>query len=190
MKRSGLFEFILDTKKYLSLYNLMERMNRYNLEYTSSLFGEMHDTVHNINFSTNAVSFTLEEYDTKFMSYTLDRTSTKEYPFTGRIHPSYISMYKYMNFIECTPCWNNPETTEEKKALDEAFIQLPGFNYGDISAELFQIAMQHEILSEKELQEVVNRVYNLPYMGNTILHLTNNISQIEYTDLDKFLRGY
>ena len=97
MKRSGLFEFILDTKKYLSLYNLMERMNRYNLEYTSSLFGEMHDTVHNINFSTNAVSFTLEEYDTKFMSYTLDRTSTKEYPFTGRIHPSYISMYKYMN---------------------------------------------------------------------------------------------
>lgn len=186
---SVLYSTILNDNEYFTLFRFLERCNNFMTSSAGTLHRTMYDNIDGICFSISKSHSTMELYESDVLRY-----RQVQYKGSTHIYPGMIRLNKDSGNIDLNPTTlitNNPVL---KKELEDVYLLLNGSYYtNDISAELFQYSTMYSVLSEEEIREIVNRLYNLPLLPNYELTLYNNLGMMDrgsLVDLDELLKGY
>lgn len=186
---SVLYPLLLNDSDYFTLFRFLERCNNYIINSVGTLHRSMYDTIDGISLRIGKSNAEMELYESGVLRY-------RQVQYTGSTHiyPGMIRVNQGSSSIDVNPTTvitNNPDL---KKELEDVYVLLNGANYtNDISAELFQYSTMYSVLSEVDIREIVNRLYNLPLLPNYELTLYNNLGMMDrgnLQDLNEFLRGY
>lgn len=187
---SVLYPLILCDEEYFTLYRFLERANNFIVSRQGRLSKTYHDNIDSLVCgvdSNNIMEVTL--YDALAIMY-------KKIKYVGCtiIHPGMIQVVENSAMIDLNPTTILPKKIELKKEMEDVYIQLNGqFYTNDIGAELFQYSTMYKVLSENEVREIVNRLYNLPKLPGYQLSLYNNLGLFDagnISDLNYFYKGY
>lgn len=186
---SVLYPTLLNDNDYFTLFRFLERCNNFILDSAGNLHRSMYDSIDGISLRIGKSEAEIELYESGVLRY-------RRVQFRGSTHiyPGMIRLNMGSNNIDVNPTTlitNNPDL---KKELEDVYLLLNGPHYtNDISAELFQYSTMYSVLSEEEIREIVNRLYNLPLLPNYELTLYNNLGMMDrgsLVDFDELLKGY
>lgn len=187
---NSVMDILLDDEMYLKVYRLIERCNNFFGNYQSiqqSFFGKpelqlqgctMHITTENMYFgqyrndSNIAVSYLYDNIYTHQNSITSKCIIASK----GAVHTDFSPLKKIVkDEIYDAVGWfvtNNIITDE-------------------IEGELFQESTVYDVYSLYEMQEIINRVKNLPLLEKQSLTIHENLRYPLYNQiLDELLKGY
>lgn len=186
---SVLYPTLMNDNDYFTLFRFLERCNNFILNSTGSLHRSIYESIDGISLRIGKSEAEIELYESGVLRY-----RRVQYRGSTHIYPGMIRLNKDSANIDMNPTTlltNNPDL---KKELEDVYILLNGSHYtNDISAELFQYSTMYSVLSEEEIREIVNRLYNLPLLPNYELTLYNNLGMMDresLVDFDELLKGY
>lgn len=186
---SVLYPTLLNDTDYFTLFRFLERCNNFMLSGAGSLHRSMSESIDGISLRIGKSDAEMELYDSGVLRY-----RRVQYKGSTHIYPGMIRMNQGTHSIDVNPTTlitNNPDL---KKELEDVYLLLNGSHYtNDISAELFQYSTMYSVLTEEEIREIVNRLYNLPLLPNYELTLFNNLGMMDrgsLVDFDELLKGY
>ena len=186
---SVLYPTLLNDNDYFTLFRFLERCNNFMTSSTGTLHRSMSESIDGISLRIGKSEAEIELYESGVLRY-----RRVQYRGSTHIYPGMIRLNKDSANIDMNPTTlltNNPDL---KKELEDVYILLNGSHYtNDISAELFQYSTMYSVLSEEEIREIVNRLYNLPLLPNYELTLYNNLGMMDresLVDFDELLKGY
>lgn len=186
---SALYPILLCEEEYFTLYRFLERANNFIESRKGRLSNSYYDSLDGLacNAQNNSV-IEITLYDSLALLY-----KHIKYPGNTFINPGMIQLSKGCNTIDLNPTTFIPSTKELKKEMEDVYLLLHGpFYTNDISADLFQYSTLYDVLSEYDIREMVNRLYNLPILQGYQLSLFNNLGLFDsdnIKDLDSFFRG-
>lgn len=186
---SVLYPLLLNDSEYFTLFRFMERCNNFILNSSGTMHRSCYDNIDGISFRITKSEAEMELYESGVLRY-----RPVQYIGSTHIYPGMIRLNIGSASIDVNPTTlitNNPEL---KKELEDVYLLLNGPNYtNDISADLFQYSTMYDVLSEKDISEIVNRLYNLPILPKYELTLYNNLGNFDsgnLQDLNELLKGY
>lgn len=188
-KTSVLYPTLLNDNDYFTLFRFLERCNNFMTSSTGLLHRSISESIDGTYLRIGKSDAEIELYESGVLRY-------RQVQFRGSTHiyPGMIRLNMGSNNIDVNPTTlitNNPDL---KKELEDVYLLLNGPHYtNDISAELFQYSTMYSVLSEEEIREIVNRLYNLPLLPNYELTLYNNLGMMDrgsLVDFDELLKGY
>lgn len=186
---SVLYPLLLNDSEYFTLFRFLERCNNFIMNSTGTMHRTIYDSIDGISMRINKSEVEMELYESDVLRY-----RPVQYKGSTHIYPGMIRLNTGSNNIDINPTTlitNNPDLNKE---LEDVYLLLNGSHYtNDISAELFQYSTMYSVLSEEDIREIVNRLYNLPLLPSYELTLYNNLGMFDQGDLrdmDELLRGY
>lgn len=186
---SVLYPLLLNDTDYFTLFRFLERCNNFITSSTGSLHRSIYDSIDGISFRIGKSEAEMELYESGVLRY-----RRVQYTGSTHIYPGMIRLNKGSGSIDLNPTTLITKNRDLKKELEDVYLLLNGSHYtNDISAELFQYSTMYSVLSEEEIREIVNRLYNLPLLPNYELTLYNNLGMMDrgsLIDFDELLKGY
>lgn len=188
-EHSAIYPVLLEDKSYFTLYRFLERANNFMDTCLGRLGSTMCESFDATTVVTSRERLEVELYDSQVMLY-------KEIKYNGSTHiyPRRIEFCPLSKNIDLNPSTLIPKEKESIELMSDIYILLEGgaFYTNDISAELFQYSTMFDVLSEHDVRELVNRLYNLPIRPKFSITLHNNLGLLDQgiDELDEFFRGY
>lgn len=186
---SVLYPTLLNDNDYFTLFRFLERCNNFMTSSTGTLHRSMSESIDGISLRIGKSEAEIELYESGVLRY-----RRVQYRGSTHIYPGMIRLNKDSANIDMNPTTLITNNRELKKELEDVYLLLNGSHYtNDISAELFQYSTMYSVLSEEEIREIVNRLYNLPLLPNHELTLYNNLGMMDrgsLVDFDELLKGY
>ena len=186
---SVLYPTLLNDNDYFTLFRFLERCNNFMTSSTGTLHRSMSESIDGISLRIGKSEAEIELYESGVLRY-----RRVQYRGSTHIYPGMIRLNKDSANIDMNPTTLITNNRDLKKELEDVYILLNGSHYtNDISAELFQYSTMYSVLSEEEIREIVNRLYNLPLLPNYELTLYNNLGMMDresLVDFDELLKGY
>lgn len=186
---SVLYPTLLNDNDYFTLFRFLERCNNFMTSSTGTLHRSMSESIDGISLRIGKSEAEIELYESGVLRY-----RRVQYRGSTHIYPGMIRLNKDSANIDMNPTTLITNNRELKKELEDVYLLLNGSHYtNDISAELFQYSTMYSVLSEEEIREIVNRLYNLPLLPNYELTLYNNLGMMDrgsLVDFDELLKGY
>ena len=191
---SKLYNFILDDKKYFTVFRLLERANNLICE-REAMSRAVYESLDGILLQVETGTLSITDYDSLVLKYTnMESFSLQDFQpsvieISNIVQKDYYVPNKRITF---TP-FNDVGITKEKEyELNDLYFEFPNeYTFPDYSAELFQYSLLLDTITEEEIHEIICRVYNLPVLQGYRISLYDMLASLsDYKELDLLLRGY
>ena len=187
---SSVMDILLDDEMYLKVYHLIERCNNFfgkNQSLQQHYFGQA-------EMKLSGCTFDITQDDMHFGQYRNDSNIALSYLYEDHYSHQNTITSKHIIAIKGT---KHTDVSPFKKIVHDKMYDKIGWFLtnnvitDDIEGELFQESTVSEVYSLYEMQEIINRVMNLPIMENQILTIHEHLRYPVYNNLlDELLKGY
>lgn len=187
---SSVMDILLDDEMYLKIHHLIERCNNFFGNYQSlqqHYFGKPELQLHGCTIDVTHEDMYFGQYrnDSNIaLSYLYD----DKYSHQNSITSKHIIVTKDSKHTDFSPF--------KKIVHDKMYDQTGWFLTNNVitdemEGELFQESTVYEVCSLYEMQEIINRVQNLPLRENQTLTIHEHLRYPIYNQLlDELLKGY
>lgn len=187
---SSVMDILLDDEMYLKLHHLIERCNNFfskNQTLQQHYFGQSDMKLTGCTFDITREDMCFGQYRNESniaLSYLYD----DHYSHQNSITSKHIIARKDTKHTDISPF---KKIVHDKMYDNTGWFLTNNIITDEIEGELFQEGTVSDVYSMCEMQEIINRVLNLPIMENQTLTIHEHLRYPTYNNLlDELLKGY